>query len=95
MEKIYKRAVDVFGNEPQIISAIQEMAELIKELTDVRRNRTSKEKLATEIVDVEIMLGQLKYIFSKQYEDFDKILKEEHQKKLIKIEDKLENYSKN
>jgi hypothetical protein len=94
MEDIYKKAVDLFGDEAQIISAIQEMAELIKELTDIRRERTTKEQLATEIVDVEIMLGQLKYIFSKKYSEFNEILEIEHNKKLKKLEKKFDQYLK-
>ncbi len=85
MDDIYKKAVDKWGDEAQIMSAIQEMAELIKELTDIRRNRTSDEKIASEIVDVEIMLKQLKYIFSKNNERFDEILDIQYKIKIEKI----------
>ncbi|NCC70998.1 hypothetical protein EOM09_05430 [bacterium] len=89
MKDILKKAVDTWGEDAQIMAAIQEMAELIKELTDIRRNRTDENKLASEIADVQIMLEQLKYIFSKKYENFEKIIEEEKNKKIIKIINKL------
>lgn len=89
MEEILKKAVDTWGEDAQIMAAIQEMAELIKELTDIRRNRTDENKLASEIADVQIMLEQLKYIFSKKYQNFENLIEEEKNKKIIKINNKL------
>ncbi len=89
MEEILKKAVDTWGEDAQIMAAIQEMAELIKELTDIRRNRTDENKLASEIADVQIMLEQLKYIFSKKYQNFENLIEEEKNQKIIKINNKL------
>ncbi len=63
--------------------AIQEMAELIKELTDVPRKRTSPTKIAHEIADVEIMLEQLKIIFNN--ESLVNKIKKEQLNKILSI----------
>ena len=68
--KVCQLAVDKWGEELQIKVAIEECAELIKELAKLGRmiNGSSIENIAEEIADVEIMLQQLKIIFGC---DFD------------------------
>lgn len=60
---ILKRAIDKWGPELQIIVAIEELSELQKELTKHLRGKKNKEAIIEEIVDVEIMIEQLKIIF--------------------------------
>lgn len=57
-------AIDRFGAEKQLTKAIEEMAELTKELCKYQIGQGSTNHLAEEIADVEIMLNQLVMIFS-------------------------------
>ena len=61
---IFNQAIDFFGFESQKIMAIEEMSELTKELTKELRNRGNVENIADELADVEIMLAQLKIIYT-------------------------------
>lgn len=62
-KQVFNRTVAFFGDESQKIMAIEEMSELIKELTKELRQRGDIEHIAEEIADVEIMLSQLKIIY--------------------------------
>lgn len=62
-KQVFNRTVAFFGDESQKIMAIEEMSELIKELTKELRQRGDVEHIAEEIADVEIMLSQLKIIY--------------------------------
>ena len=60
-EELYKRALRVWGKEPQMLQVIEEMSELTKEiLKNVNRKKNNIDALVEETADVEIMLGQLK-----------------------------------
>jgi len=64
-KELYKAAVAAFGKETEIVVAIEEYAELIKELTKYLRpdcNRSTS-YLVLELADVEIMTEQLKELF--------------------------------
>lgn len=61
--ELYKRVVMRWGKDSQVIMAIEEMAELTKELCNEFRGRTSVERIVDEIADVEIMMGQMRVIF--------------------------------
>lgn len=64
-EKLYKIAIETYGNEAQVNQGIEEMAELIQAVNKFRRKPVIEnlENIAEEIVDVEIMLEQYKIIF--------------------------------
>ena len=67
--RIYQGVLDKWGADSQINMAIEEMAELISALQHYRRNPEWKhvatfDEVTDEIADVEIMMEQLKYIFS-------------------------------
>lgn len=66
--QIMEQAVDNFGHAHQIIKAMEEMAELEKELCKILSEPTNTaarlDNIAEEIADVEIMLTQLKIIFA-------------------------------
>lgn len=87
-EEIMERAVDTFGHAHQIIKAMEEMAELQKEickyLNEAGINQERMDNISQEIADVEIMLEQLKIIFSNQerVEDWKKL-------KLLRLEYRL------
>lgn len=59
----YRHAIRHYGREEQTVVAIEEMAELTKELSKNYRGKENREAIAEEVADVEIMLEQLKRIF--------------------------------
>lgn len=61
-QEIYKAAIDKYGANQQMMVAIEEMAELTKELCKNIRGRKNKENIAEEIADVQIMLEQMKLL---------------------------------
>ncbi|GAI78537.1 unnamed protein product, partial [marine sediment metagenome] len=65
-EELYKKAIEKWGYELQINMCIEECAELIKALMKGRRNPKNPnlvDDILEEMVDVEIMIEQLKLIF--------------------------------
>lgn len=62
--KIYREAIELFGNTSQKVMVIEEMSELTKELCKELRNRGNVENIADELADVEITLAQLKMIYN-------------------------------
>lgn len=56
------------GKQSQLIVAMEEMAELIKELSKSIRGQKNPVAISEEMADVEIMLEQLKVIFSNHAE---------------------------
>ncbi len=62
LEPEFQYAIDTYGKEQQEIAAIEEMAELQKELTKDLRGLKNREYLAEELTDVLIMMDQVKYI---------------------------------
>ena len=64
-EKLYKIAIETYGNEAQVNQGIEEMAELIQAINKFRRNPCEEalKGIEEEIADVEIMLEQYKIIF--------------------------------
>lgn len=61
--KILRRAIEKYGEPIQIIVAIEECAELQKELTKASRGKLDAGHLAEEMADVQIMLWQLCCMF--------------------------------
>lgn len=54
-----------YGKEKQVLQAVEEMAELQKELIkNINRNKDNKKEIILEIADVEIMLMQLVDIYN-------------------------------
>lgn len=61
---ILSKAINKWGCHLQTIVAIEELAELQKELTKALRDKPNRKKITEEIGDVEIMIEQLKIIFN-------------------------------
>ena len=72
-DDIFKRAIDKWGIRAQMDVAVEEMGELIVDIMHMRRNKANLEKLMEEVVDVSIMMKQLRYLDEDLYE---KIYKE-------------------
>lgn len=72
----YIEAIKTFGALPQMVVAIEECSELQKEITKIIRKKGNLTNLAEEIADVEIMLEQLKLIFTIH----DKVIEQKGEK---------------
>ena len=71
METTLKRVIKTFGEEAQMIVALEELSELQKEITKHLRGKGDPRSIAEEIADVEIMLEQLKLIFPYITDDIE------------------------
>lgn len=60
---ILRKAIAIYGTENQTIKAVEEMAELTKELAKALIGKADNDHIREEIADVEIMLEQLKDIY--------------------------------
>lgn len=82
--KLYKEAVDKWGEESQINMLNEECGELITAVAQFRRGRTSHHDVMTELADVFIMVEQIASMMG--YDNFEKEL----DRKLLKLkEEKL------
>lgn len=60
----FETIIEAFGNEAQMIVAVEELAELQQEITKkLRHKKETVFRLVEEIADVEIMTDQLKVMF--------------------------------
>ena len=84
---VYLEAIKTFGALPQMVVAIEECGELQKEITKIIRKKGNLTSLAEEIADVEIMLEQLKLIFTIH----DKVT-EQKDKKIKRLKQTIEKY---
>lgn len=66
MRSITSAAVEHFGHNNQIIKAIEEMSELIKELSKEIIRKGDEDNIREEIADVQIMIDQMVYLFDVQ-----------------------------
>lgn len=62
-DEIFRAALETFGAEAQVMMAIEEMSELMKELCKHHRGHDNVKAIAEEITDVEIMLRQMVMLF--------------------------------
>ena len=68
---IYEEAINRYGIQHQSIVAIEELSELIKEITKACRNLANQDHMAEEIADVIIMINQLIIMYGINREDID------------------------
>jgi len=92
MEKILKDVVDAWGVDSQMDMMIEEMSELTKALLKLRRNHKNPDKyindICEEIADVDLMLSQMKYIFS------DELIEKYKKEKLVRLQQRLDKHNK-
>ncbi len=63
-QELIKKAVDTWGLHSQALMALEEMAELQKEiLKNINRRKDNVAEIIDEVADVEIILAQLKYMY--------------------------------
>ena len=87
---ICKRALETWGETPQMLMVVEEMSELTKEiLKNINRKFDNIEAISEETADVEIMLEQLKenYHIAEKVEAYK-------QQKLNRIEHYLDEFDK-
>lgn len=74
MERVLREAIKTYGEDMQKNIAIEEMAELTKEICKDKRGLSGKLHMAEEIADVEIMIEQLKIMYGlhEHVNDFKK-----------------------
>lgn len=63
MSDIYKTAIDVWGEEFQIRMCQEELSEAISVLNQYLRGRKTKDDVAEELADSEIVLQEMRRIF--------------------------------
>lgn len=63
MMTIFEKAIEVYGADLQKQVAIEEMAELTKEICKDFRGKGNREHILEEIADVLIMMSQLEIIY--------------------------------
>ena len=63
MREILKQAIETYGAETQLNVAIEEFAELTKEICKHKRYADNTKAIIEEIADCYIMLEQMKMIF--------------------------------
>ena len=63
-KRVYEKAIAKFGCKMQATVAIEEMSEVIKEITKALRGELNREHLAEEIADAKIMLEQMTQMFN-------------------------------
>lgn len=82
----FNKYVELWGKTPQVLTAVEEMSELTKELLkDVNRKKDNREDIVEEFADVTIMLEQLKVI----YNITDEELEGQIEKKIEKMEKRI------
>ena len=89
--EIFEKATLAWGVDAQVLMAIEEMAELTKELCKLKRKNYSYtnitiQSLIEEIADVRLMVDQVAYMFDIRGKDM-------YDFKLNKIAEKLSNDS--
>jgi NTP pyrophosphatase (non-canonical NTP hydrolase) len=85
LDKI-KIIADHYTKEEQSIQSIEEMSELIKELTkNINRGKDNREEIKSEIADVEIMMKQLLFKFGISQEEVDEVKRYKIERQMKRI----------
>ena len=83
---IYEKAINTYGESAQLDMVIEEMSELIKEICKKKRGKDNHDAIVEEIVDVEIMLEQLKIICDIDNVDLDNAKKYKINRLMARLE---------
>jgi NTP pyrophosphatase (non-canonical NTP hydrolase) len=85
-DSVIKKAILTYGENRQILKAVEELAELSAALLHYkeRKDQASLHNVIEEIADVEIMTAQLRIIFNSTDIDIAKV------KKLDRLEKRLQ-----
>ena len=83
--KFLEQATNKWGEPIQLIMVVEEIAELIKEISKYFRRKDNRENIIEEVGDVYIMLEQMKIIFNITDEELNTIIDQ----KIERLEGKL------
>lgn len=83
--KVELQIIEHFGEKAQIIKAIEELSELIKELAKIINGQGDICSLAEEMADVHVMLTQLQIIFDIDEYVIERIFSEKINRTLKRI----------
>lgn len=83
VKELYFKAIDQYGIASQEWMLVEECGELLNAFAKLRRGRSSKEDIITELADVHIMVEQMACFFG--IEEF----KLEKELKLARLEERL------
>lgn len=83
INEIINKAIETYGQDPQIWMTIEEMSELGNALAKYHRNRVTKSDICKEIADVLIMCIQMSKIFGEER------VKQIFENKLIRLKERL------
>ena len=83
-EKVYTRAVKAFGEEKQMVVALEELSECQKEICKFLRGFGNAGNLAEEIADATIMLEQMRYFL-----DLNDLVCRKMDEKVKRLDDRL------
>lgn len=84
--QVVNNAINHYGIFLQKLVAIEEMAELIKEIIKSFRGEKNRENIVEEIADVEIMMQQLSLIYDCTFD-----VVEMRRKKIERLKQRIEN----
>ena len=91
MDKTLKKAIETYGTDMQLTVAVEEFAELTKEICKHKRGANNLLSIVEEMADCYIMLEELQIIF-----DLDgRIIEEEIIRKVDRLKQRLEDYERN
>jgi len=65
MEALYRATIEKWGEQAQYDQAAEECAELIVALKHYRRGKADREAVIAELADMQLMLGQLSWMFGE------------------------------
>lgn len=82
---IEQRVIEKFGKEKQTIIAMEEMAELTKELSKSLRGADNRQQILEEVADVEICLSEIRLMHNIQLNELAAMMDE----KLKRTEERL------
>lgn len=69
-KEIYQRALSSYGIVAQKWVLVEECAELLNAIAKLKRGRSTKEEIITELADVHIMVEQMAFFFGwDEFED--------------------------
>lgn len=83
-EMTYTNALVRYGEENQLVVAIEELSELQKELTKLLRGTGNAGRIAEETADVLICIEQIMYIFGIR-----EMVEVQMDRKVLRLEDRL------
>lgn len=89
MDDVLKQAIDRYGKTLQTFVAIEEMSELIKELSKNMRGKDNHEAIVEEIADVYIVLDQIQIMNGI---DVNEVVTKMHEK-LERLKERMNNES--